>query len=35
MSSLIETINDTREDILSLHHGAALAELKDKIKTDP
>jgi hypothetical protein len=35
MSSLIETINNTREDILSLHHGAALAELKDKIKNDP
>jgi hypothetical protein len=35
MSTLIETINSTREDTLSLHHGAALAELQDKIKNQP
>jgi hypothetical protein len=35
MATLIETINSTREDTLSLHHGAALAELQDKIKNQP
>jgi hypothetical protein len=35
MATLIETINSTRENTLSLHHGAALAELQDKIKNQP
>lgn len=35
MSSLIEEINNTREETISFYYGAALAELKDKIRSEP
>lgn len=35
MASLLETLNSTREATISLHYGAATAELTDKIKDYP
>lgn len=35
MATLVETLNTTREETISLHYEAALAELKEKVKNEP
>lgn len=35
MTSLLVTLNTTREETISTHYDAAVAELKDKIKAEP
>jgi hypothetical protein len=35
MATLLETLNTTREETISLHYGAAAAELKDMVKKEP
>ena len=34
MTTLLENLNSTREEIIAIHYGAAIAELTDKIKTE-
>jgi hypothetical protein len=35
MATLLDTLNTTREEQISKHYGAATAELKDKIESEP
>ena len=35
METLLETLNTTREETISLHYGAATAELKEMVKKEP
>ena len=35
METLLETLNTTREETISLHYGAAAAELKEMVKKEP
>lgn len=35
MTTLLESLNTTREETIAKHYGAAAAELKDKITTEP
>ena len=35
MSSLLESINTTREETISTHYNAAVAELQEKVKSEP
>jgi hypothetical protein len=35
MTTLVDTLNTTRENTISLHYDAALTELKEKVKNEP